>query len=490
MEDLQQVEKLESHLHRLVDKTRKKRDSVDELRHQLRRATNEAMQYQRECSKHAIYYSRSQCLHLANLMQQKLPAELRDMIYEFLVVEDRPIYVGPYYHLRTYHGHNLNPPPPDELSPEEELIVRELVRNAPPIRWESTRTYQRLKNTEALDVDSDGVSPELTERIRKLDLTYSNECTNQNGGQITLPDGRVKQVHTYHPPEDMVLPSSYLLNPRYFGPAMSAEIQKVYYTQNTFSICSIEQAIRNFGTLHSGYYMQTWEKDGRPREVPDDLKLQPLFYPVNHVRDLQIRVKCEQYQPNVYDPCAYENLQLFLRQIWSNISKLDLFVGRGLPFGTRIEIVLMTQFGDLGDDDNRMYAECAYVNFLQCIRNMVYKLMYDHDDVCVTVTHHDEHNLPLQLAPDITGVFALTKERWEYEKSFRRGLGDDVDKFYVVPAWRDQEREEFVHGYDFDEIGQYIRERWGLEDAFDRATTHEIREGRYWPRPVQADRGA
>ncbi|CAE7028232.1 hypothetical protein PTTW11_04392 [Pyrenophora teres f. teres] len=282
MNSLQELEALEPRLHRLGENSQRKRERINELRLQIRRATKSARKLQSECNNHVIYYSRSQCRHLADLMQHKLPAELRDMIYEHLVVEDRPIYVGPYYHIRTYDGPNLDPPLPDEESDDVTRTVGSHV--GPRITWASVLERRRLENPEAdildesetEDVDNDGVNPEIIERIRKLDLSCSNERSNHNEGKMILPDGRVKQVHTYHPPEDMVLPNSYLLNPRYVGPVMSAEIQKVYYTQNTFSICSVRQAIRNFGTLHSGYFMQTWEEEGKPRKVPDDLKLQPL----------------------------------------------------------------------------------------------------------------------------------------------------------------------------------------------------------------------
>ncbi|KAE8845470.1 hypothetical protein PTNB85_01449 [Pyrenophora teres f. teres] len=493
MNSLQELEALEPRLHRLGENSQRKRERINELRLQIRRATKSARKLQSECNNHVIYYSRSQCRHLADLMQHKLPAELRDMIYEHLVVEDRPIYVGPYYHIRTYDGPNLDPPLPDEESDDVTRTVGSHV--GPRITWASVLERRRLENPEAdildesetEDVDNDGVNPEIIERIRKLDLSCSNERSNHNEGKMILPDGRVKQVHTYHPPEDMVLPNSYLLNPRYVGPVISAEIQKVYYTQNTFSICSVRQAIRNFGTLHSGYFMQTWEEEGKPRKVPDDLKLQPLFYPVNHVRDLQIRVKCEQCRIQAPDMGAYdknEYMRGFLRQMWSNISKLDLFLGRRLPFGMRIEMVLMTNLGDVDDVEDGRYAKCAYVNFLQCIRNMIYKLMYDHDDVCVYVTHYDEY---LQLSRDITRVFALTKEQWEYEKSVRDGPGEDMDKFYLVAPWPEEEEGVIAYGYHGAELRQYIGERWGLKEALDTTTTYKIREGRYWPRAVRAD---
>lgn len=344
-------------------------------------------------------------------MQQKLPAELRDLIYEYLVVEDGPIPVGPFYHHRPYNQTNHDPP-------DEEPDGHALRDPGPFVTLASILERRRRENpdeymedaSETEEADGDfgkantPVSPDITERI------------GWDKDVIILPDGRIKEEHTSKPPRDIVLPSSYLLNPRYVGHAMSAEIQKVYYTQNTFSICSIKQAIRNFGSLHSGHFMQTWNDDGSPRKVPDDLKLQPLFYPKDHIRDLQVRVKCEQYHSeeqqysDAYRRYTYQ--QYFLHQIRSNIEKLDLFLGRSLPSGMRIEFIVMTTPPDVENEDSLVDGICAYINFLQCIRDMVYKLMYDHENVCVKVTHYDEDVSPFPR--DLTGIFALTRGQWEY----------------------------------------------------------------------------
>ena len=357
-------------------------------------------------------------------MQQKLPAELRDLIYEYLVVEDRPIPVGPYYHHHPYNQTNHDPPDeePDGGALRDRGPFVTLASILERRRRENPNEYMEdASETEEADGDfgkaDSPVSPETTERIGMLDLSGGTDERIDLGNDITiLPDGRIKEEHTSKPPRDIVLPSSYLLNPRYVGHAMSAEIQKVYYTQNTFSICSIKQAIRNFGSLHSGYFMQTWNDDGSPRKVPDDLKLQPPFYPKDHIRDLQIRVKCEHYHfeeqqySDAYRRYAYQ--QYFLHQIRSNIEKLDLFLGRSLPFGMRIEFIVMTTPPDIEDEGSLVDGICAYINFLQCIRNMVYKLMYDHDNVSVKVTHYDEDVSPFPR--DLTGMFALTREQWEY----------------------------------------------------------------------------
>jgi hypothetical protein len=46
--------------------------------------------------------AKNECLQLTNMMCLKLPAELREVVYQYLCVEDQPIPVGPYYHFREY----------------------------------------------------------------------------------------------------------------------------------------------------------------------------------------------------------------------------------------------------------------------------------------------------------------------------------------------------------------------------------------------------
>jgi len=87
-------------------------------------------------------------------MQKRLPAELREVVYRFLCIEDRPIPVGPYYHFREYNG----PIRDHRLEPSAELL------------------------TDGVDVDSDD------EEIGVEDVV------------IEMPDGRLKRDHTSKPP--------------------------------------------------------------------------------------------------------------------------------------------------------------------------------------------------------------------------------------------------------------------------------------------------
>jgi hypothetical protein len=48
-------------------------------------------------------YAKTQCLKITEMMCNKLPVELRDLIYRYICIEDQPIPVGPYFHFRPYN---------------------------------------------------------------------------------------------------------------------------------------------------------------------------------------------------------------------------------------------------------------------------------------------------------------------------------------------------------------------------------------------------
>lgn len=91
------------------------------------------------------------------IMQKKLPTELREVVYQFLCIEDRPIPVGPYYHFREYDG---------------------------PIQDERFQLSSLLLNARhsGVDVDSDDEEVEVEDVL------------------IEMPDGRIKRDHTSKPP--------------------------------------------------------------------------------------------------------------------------------------------------------------------------------------------------------------------------------------------------------------------------------------------------
>ncbi|OWY50857.1 hypothetical protein AALT_g4143 [Alternaria alternata] len=354
-------------------------EKIAKLQRELREATKEVRSADLIYRKHVLYYARKDCLQLATMMHQKLPVELRELIYELLCVEpDRPIPVGPYYHFRKYDRPLHDP----------------RYRFVPTSRHPYVVSTWPLPSTPA----------------DQLRLNHEDEDT-------ILPDGRIKEVHTHKPPSDMALPYSHFLDPRYMGPEIAFEIQKMYYARNTFSVCSVEQGILYFLERDSGYNMVGCNDDGTPKEVPKDLQLPLPVYPREHIQNLQIRVKFEQFHSDMpkddmtdYDKYAYE--QRFLRFTEANLRGLRVFLEHRHEHGINVEFIILTEFPIAGDVRTGLAAQCNYVNFLECIRNPVYTMMHDCDHISVKITHYDEG---ISAFPrNITGIFGLTKEQWEH----------------------------------------------------------------------------
>jgi hypothetical protein len=412
------------------------------LKRELREAKEEVRSTDDIYRQHLLYYARKDCLQLANMMHQKLPIELRELVYGFLCVEpDRPIPVGPYYHFRKYdqpfHDPQLRIPWPDD----------ELLRSTwPPQRFADPNSYaayiraggeveveigdasgtqehsdgsQHAEPFRLVDSNDTQMAPELTRLIMKTSISTPADRVklHDDPDDTILPDGRVKEEHTHKPPSDMVLPYSHFLDPRYVGPAIAFETQKMYYAQNTFSVCSVEQGIFYLLNSDSSKNMVGRRYDGRPKYVPKDLELKPPVYPRDHIQNLQIRVKLEQFHSDMpqdhfsdFEKYAYE--RRFLRFTQQNLEGLKGFLHNRSKQRLNIEFVIMTELLDFEEDDPGWHAKCNYVNFLQSIRNWVYRMMYDCGNVSVKITHHDELQFPFPR--DITGLFGLTKEQWEH----------------------------------------------------------------------------
>jgi hypothetical protein len=303
---------------------------------------------------------------------------LRELIYEYLCVEpDRPILVGPYYHFRNYDRR-----PHDDLPDDDENSAQHIDE------------FGHLEDSTKRDIE---------------EIQFDDET-------IELPGGRIKTVHSHRPPSDMILPSNHILNPRYVGPAISREMQKMYYTRNTFSICNLERAIYNFLFRASGYSMQKCGPNRTPPSLDGDLILEPEIFPFHHVRKLQIRVKCEHLfdhlpkQAAAIEQYIYE--QHFLRVTEETLEPLRKLVHSHSGHSLEIEFVIMTQFPanlliGFGCEFNR-----RFINILQAIRGTVYTVAHDCLDSTVKITHYDEQ---VSIFPrDITGCFGLTKEQWEF----------------------------------------------------------------------------
>lgn len=304
--------------------------------------------------------------------------------------------------------------------------------------------------------------------------------------------------------------SSHIFNSRYVGPTVSFEIQKVYYSSNTFSICSVEQGLEFFLMLDTRCWMKRW-KHSLPPRLSKIRALQPPFQTLQHVRNLQLRIKAEHFETNKPDKMtdiedfAYE--QHFLRYTQSNLTRLR-FLSTHLSdkSNSNIEFIVMTELAQLGQREghNRFF-----INILQTIRNTVYMLVHDVPSCTVKIIHHDD--AVSSFPRDITKIFGLTKEQWQLvsagandimsflqrtvvqwsldrfpnrltfyqEKSLGGGSEETVAEFYLAPSTIPDER----LGYDSisgQELGELLHERWGIASVLDTECKYPVTQGRYW----------
>lgn len=401
---------------------------VERLRRDLAEAEKELRRFDTDYKKTLIYYARTDCLRLATMMYEKLPQELRELVYEYLCVDpDRPIPVGPYYHFRPYDRPYVYPPPSHPDAPSDAptgwlAYGDEQIGPETPI--ESVREPHCTSTVWDQNVQ---VVPELVECISNVHIGQDIGDDDLGNNCKILPDGRVKEEHTHQSPSDMVLPSSHFLDPRYVGPEVSYEMQKMYYARNTFSVCTVDKAIGNFLGRPTDYSILK-SVDGPPAgHSPGSVSLSPL-YAAENIRKLQIRVKFEHFHLDKperecsFDDYAYE--QRFWLKTCNQLKGLTYYLDRRPKGAVEIEFVIMSQLPNITHgvpivEHQRACAERdrLYVNFLQCIRNTVYTTIYDHEDVSVKVTHYDP--AVAAFPRDLTRLFALTKGQWEYVSTMR-----------------------------------------------------------------------
>ncbi|KAF1850528.1 uncharacterized protein K460DRAFT_412221 [Cucurbitaria berberidis CBS 394.84] len=457
------IEALKAPLRGLSAQSKRKHERIESLQHELEKATQEESAVNATYRKHLIRCARADCLQFTKLMRGKLPTELQDLVYQYLLIEERPIPVGPYYHFRKYDG-LLNPRPTGILG---NIRFDDFVDPTPNTGITSRDTRDNTGRALAHD-----------ESEMFVDIESDDEIIDFGTNSVILPDGRVKYDHSQKPPSDLIMPNSHVLNPRYVGQAIMAEAQKVYYKNNTFSVCNMEGAIHNFLQLHPGYNFKTW-RNGDPPQLPRALRLEPFSVPAQWVRSLQVRVKLEHFESNMplntTEEEQYTYERHFLRHVYTSLSALEELVHTSLQTELSIEFIMMTELPTL---DNDLYSseDRRFVNFLQAIRNTVYMTMFDREGTTVKITHHDEMMWPFPR--DLTGLFALSKEQWELEKSVYplRGVAD----FYLAPASLDLGT--LSGGFSEREMESLLRERWGIDSVLDTKCKYPITEGKYWPK--------
>jgi hypothetical protein len=290
-------------------------------------------------------------------MHERLPLELRNVVYQYICIEERPIPIGPYFHFRKY---------------------------------ESTSKH----------VD-DNTNNNNRDRGPGTDSDTDVESNSGEPAPIVQPDGRLKYDHSYRPPSDILLPSSWMFREKYVGLKAASELLKVYYSGNTFSVCNLEGAF-DFLRHHRG------------REHRRAMACRPI----EHMHNLQIRIKAEHFPyhkseteaaDETYNEFRTSELE-FLRGIVSSLQDLWSLIQQAGPHELHMELILMTDFPPVAAGQG--ISHHTIFNFLHAIRSFVYKTMYEREGTTIRITHHDDALWP--FPKNYTDIFGLTKEQWEH----------------------------------------------------------------------------
>jgi hypothetical protein len=250
--------------------------------------------------------------------------------------------------------------------------------------------------------------------FRPYDPTRKGSSNNRLA--IGLSSGRILDDHSERPDPAILMPDSHIFNMAYMGQKVAFETQKAYLANNTFSVCNVENGIYHF--LNSIEYGVSVTSNTFSRERP-----RAFIVPYGYVRKLQIRVKYEHCKPFLPDylPAAsggyrgmFADECYFLRHSKNALGVLQHLPQRAQPL--ELEFIIMTETDQLTEVDGReSKGDLSFINLLQALRNTFYALMYDRENTKIRIIHHDEHISPFPR--DITLLWSLTKEQWEYVRN-------------------------------------------------------------------------
>jgi hypothetical protein len=370
-------------------------------------------------------HSQADCRQLASMMYTKLPLELRELIYQYLYYEDAPVPVGS-YHFTTYV--------PESLRSDN---------NDPPAHSEPF---------------------------------------------IVTPEGATRQDHSIERDESIVYPDSRLLDPAYLGHNVARDASIYYYRSNTFSICTLENALSDFlfrDPIHNFTRGQSTLESAKPLGL----------LPIEHVCNLEIRVKYEHYYTyfTFYDN-LHDGERLLIQGIFEVLHDFSSRVNHTIASHLHIEICMMTAFEPTGIE---CQLDRMHTNLLEAIRVPLYELKHDLG-ANIKVIHYDERCRP--FPKNVTAIFQLPKDQWtevyarfhsikssaanihtqEKESFEAAGLQYSPLRYYISRKSR-----EGSMGFDFHATGEVLTFRWGLKSAFDSSCTQPIAEFGRWPNAIE-----
>ncbi|KAL1651691.1 hypothetical protein SLS61_005354 [Didymella pomorum] len=309
-----------------------------------------------------------------------------------------------------------------------------------------------------------------------LEAQYSATlyCPRNGDLQTELADGKIRIDHDIYPEEDLVLPRSHIFDPSYLSQDIVLELMEMYYGSNSFSVCNVEGGLNELCTA-----------------IPFSSALSE-FVPIDHVRDLQIRMKFEHCKPHdctmkrargCFHSSYYFKDESQLRDAVDSLEAFRTRIAR-LSHETNIEFILMTDLDTPQDDQlAKTNAKAYFTNFLQSIRNTVYELLHERGRISVRVTHQDDGLMA--FPKNYTGLYTMTKDQWEYEKSQQPPNEDWDNSCWILPIESSRlttQHQVELGGYNLDDLEGILYSRWGVSHIFRQTvSTRDAVEGPYWP---------
>jgi hypothetical protein len=239
-----------------------------------------------------------------------------------------------------------------------------------------------------------------------------------DGLASALSSGRDQIDHTKKPDPTILMPDSHIFNYEYVGLTVAAEMQAAYFTNNTFSICDVEDGIAEF--FQGAIFLDAGGAIGilnMPEDTSAMSNMRMSVRAFKLVRKLQIRLKLEHFgrATDARDlppgPIGirekYAEERNFLRQSKNALHRLQSLPRGGQPL--QLEFIIMTNLSDILRVEDR---ERCFINILEAYRNTFYALKYDHENAIITIIHHDESVSPFPRT--LSALWSLTKEQWEH----------------------------------------------------------------------------
>lgn len=385
------------------------------------------------------------CRHLTELMYRKLPADLRQIVYRFLCIEDQPIPVGPYYHFRTFRV-PLNSVSSDHLAAALSVgrdRVDHTARPDPDILMPDSHIFKPSY-----------VSNDIACEIREAYFSNNTfSICNVDGGIFDFVYGNITDTSTLSPPDR-----------DYPGARVPTFRVDMFDNLPAFKFANKLQ-------LRLKYEHEC-------ATIIKDVPISPLAH-----------------RETFANECS------FLRSSKNSLSALHCIQAGHETLD--IEIIIMTALG-YGEGAKR-----HFINILQSLRNTIYALKYDRLDSIVKVIHHDENVSPfprditalwsltkeqwnqvsvpvpyLTISTMTLAISSWTSLTFQQEKRANEdehGSTWDAD-FYLAPLELDGLAQEAHGGILEDETAHLLRERWGITNALkDTRPKWPIKEGKYWP---------